>query len=242
MKQGHKFQGLEFKNPEQMWTGGFAVAPCGILNWADGRCLRADFYIHFILGGMNSASNTIFLLMKSCFVSLCKQISSLHFSKASLYPWSGLCFFFFNKSPNGLPLKGACESLIGHSAIQSSLNFSPQTCGHVQLNADSRGETWKLDLGSTVKNVWSTSPTYQQGIPRIPSVWSVWGGQPCCHIQMYRWTFRKKPPTESLWLIFRLWCTWPMDFNLLNKRTNMHDGTSNWWLSQDFVMKFKELL
>lgn len=188
MKQGHKFQGLEFKNPEQMWTGGFAVAPCGILNWADGRCLRADFYIHFILGGMNSASNTIFLLMKSCFVSLCKQIWSLcTFQRLPFILDQVIASSFLINLPMGCPLR--VRGWVTYRTVCNSKQFEflpSDLWTRSTVNADSRGETWKLDLGSTVKNVWSTPPTYQQGIPRIPSVWSVSGGQPCCHIPMYR--------------------------------------------------------
>lgn len=185
MKQGHKFQGLEFKNAEQMWTGRFAVVPWGILNWADGRCLRVDFYIHFILGGVNSASNTRFLPMKSCFVSLCQfeiwqaNIIIVHFSKASLYPWSDYCFFFFINLPTGCHLKVRVIPLKGTLQLKAVWSVSSWTRWHVQLNADSREETSKLELVSTVKNVWSDAtaspPTYQQGIPRIPHTLQTFG-------------------------------------------------------------------
>lgn len=116
-------------------------APCEILNWADGRCLGAAFYIYFILGGIISASNTYFLLMKSCLVSLCQfEIFQANFYQCALFkgvPWSGYCFFLFYKSPNGLPLQSVCDCLKGHSAIQSSLKC---LTSDLRTRTDSRGQ------------------------------------------------------------------------------------------------------
>lgn len=134
---GHKFQGLEFKNAEQMGTGKFAVAPCKILNWADGRCLRASFYIYFILGGMNSASNTHFLLINSSLASLCQfeilqaNMINMHFSKDQV-----IVFFFSINLPKGCHLR-VCVIALKDTAIQSSLKCLPSD---LRTRTNSRGQ------------------------------------------------------------------------------------------------------
>lgn len=151
------------------------------------------------------------------------NIINVHFSKASFYLDRVLVFY---KSPNGLPLMGACDSLKDALQFKAVWSVSPRTCGHVQLNADSRGESWKLELVSTVStqhrhSIASNIPAGNSS--HTPSVWSVLGANPV----VFKYTDgHSEKKQESRWLIFRLWCSRPMDFNLPNQRANMHDGTS----------------
>lgn len=101
--------------------------------------------------------------------------------KGFILPWSGSCFFFFTNLPMGchlwvhvIPLKDAMQ-------FKAVWSVSPRTCGHVQLNADSRGESWKLELVSTVStqhrhSVASNIPAGNSS--HTPSVWSVLGANP----------------------------------------------------------------
>lgn len=125
--------------------------------------------------------------------------------KGFISSWSGSCFFFFINLPMGchlwvrvIPLKDALQ-------FKAVWSVSPRTCGHVQLNADSRGETWKLELVSTIStqhrhSVASNIPAGNSS--HTPSVWSVLGANPV----VFKYTDGQKT-TESHWLIFRLWCS-----------------------------------
>lgn len=122
--------------------GARRFAPCEILNWADGRCLRAAVYIYFILGGMNSASNTFFWWKAALF--LCVNLKSFRqilsmctFQRLPLILDQVIVFFLFYKYPNGPPLQSVCDCLKGHSAIQSSLKC---LTSDLRTRTDSRGQ------------------------------------------------------------------------------------------------------
>lgn len=184
-----------------MGTWRIAVAPSGILNWADGRCLKADFYIHFNLGGMNSASNTHFLRMKICFASLrpFEIFFSMWSSQRFLFNLDQVIVFLFSKSPYRLPLKGVCDSL-DTLQLKAIWSVSPRTCRHIQRNVGSRGEYSKLKLVSTVRNVWSdATPLHQHTHTNEQSHLHL-------HHHHYPWQY---PNTMLVW-----WSVWANRWNV----------------------------
>lgn len=156
--------------------GARRFAPREILNWADGRCLRAAVYIYFILGGMNSASNTFFWWKAALFLwvnlkSFRRILSMCTFQRLPLILDQVIVFFLFYKSPNGPPLQSVCDCLKG---LCYSKQFEVSNVGFADTDrlqrskANSGGETWKLEVVSTAKNVSHSittppPPTHQQG-------------------------------------------------------------------------------
>lgn len=236
-------------------------APCEILNWADGRCLRAAFYIYFILGGINSASNTYFLLIKSCLVSLCQfeifqeNIINVHFSKASLDPWSGDCFFcFFINLPTGCHFSNHTHFRVCVIALKDTLQIQSNwkwLKSDLRTRTNSRGQRptpeekpKSLKWSARLRMFDLTPQHHHAAATNIPAGWEffnhsrVWGAN---HLSIFKYADGQSEKTASLmslWWIFRRWYLWILSF-LTREQTCI---MALWFSGLKIVMKFSELL
>lgn len=153
--------------------------------------------------------------MKSCLVSLCQfkifqaNIINVHFSKASLDPWSGYCFFLFHKSPNEPLLQSVCDCLKGHSAIPSSLKC---LTSDLRTRADSRGQRAtpeekpeSLKWSARLRMFDLTPQHHHTAATDIPAGWeffthsSVWGAK---HLSIFKYADGQSEKKQLLWWAF----------------------------------------